>query len=114
MGRNSSNKSDDLVPHLPAEAGEEDLTVLVFVLQLLGDSDEAAAGLRAVSHLQEWKKPSVILTSRQLRPRTMLRTGERVVLSYETLGDLLQPPSSLFIAFNSTSSRSKLGASGCC
>lgn len=39
--------------YLPTEAREEDLTVLVFVLQLLGNSDEAGAGLRAVSGLQK-------------------------------------------------------------
>lgn len=43
------------VLYLSAEAREEDLTVLVFVLELLGSSDEAGAGLRTVSHLQELK-----------------------------------------------------------
>lgn len=39
--------------YLPTEAREEDLTVLVFVPQLLGNTDKAGAGLRAVSHLQK-------------------------------------------------------------
>lgn len=39
--------------YLPTEAREDHLTISVFVLQLLGDSDEAGAGLRAVSHLQK-------------------------------------------------------------
>lgn len=39
--------------YLPAETREEDLTVLVFILQLLGDMDEAGAGQRGISHLHK-------------------------------------------------------------
>lgn len=44
-------------PYLPTEAGEEDLSELVSAPQLLGDSDEAGAGLRAVSRLQKGNSP---------------------------------------------------------
>lgn len=47
--------------YLPAEAWEEDLTVLVFVPQLLRNTDEAGAGLRAVSRLQKWKTHIIII-----------------------------------------------------
>ena len=43
------------IRYLSTEAREEDLTVHVFVPQVLGNTDEAGAGLRAVSHLQKLK-----------------------------------------------------------
>lgn len=86
------------VLYLPTEAGEEDLAVLVFVLQLLGHTDEAGAGLRAVSHLQK-REASVITRSQLMPPATaQRRMGMYLVASRKTLGDLFQPPPGLFIA----------------
>lgn len=64
--------------YLPAEAGEEDLTVLVFVLQLLGNADEAWAGQRGISHLQKWEA-GIITRSRLVPPATVQRYGNRNV-----------------------------------
>lgn len=44
-------------PYLPTEAGEDNLSVAIFVLQLFGDSDEGRAGLRAVPRLQGENRP---------------------------------------------------------
>ncbi len=63
--------------YLPAEAGEEDLIVLVFVLQLLGNADEAGAGLRAVSHLQSSKDSTI--TRSPLMPRATVQRRHRNV-----------------------------------
>lgn len=85
--------------YLSTEAGEEDLTVLVFVSQLLGDAGEAGAGLRAVSHLQEKGKAGIITRSRLMPPATVQTESIEMKLdvSRKTLGDLSQPLSSLFI-----------------
>lgn len=99
------------VLYLPAEAGEEDLTELVFVSQLLGNAGEAGAGLRAVSHLR--KSKACIIYQKLANA-----TSHNVNVVYLVVSHKLSVTSSAsfkpFCHFSSICSRSKLEASGYC
>lgn len=84
------------VLYLPTEAREEHLTVLVFVLQLLADADEAGADQRGIPYLQK-RKLSVITQRCQPQGLDTAR-GARLIICRKTLRDPSRPRSNPFIA----------------